>query len=206
MPLFSYVYAVPQVLSAGLVSGRLTSILISTGIVSMSIVIAQRYAGAQGGALTVLLFAAFNLGIYFDTVVKTYALIAFFLTGTCSRSCSRSPPGSGVSLRSFLSHPSFFTCSSARPAAPAGFLSGRVWPLVCSPVFLSSELDCRALGLLSSHLRRWGELSTLERLDVILTERMPDIIQTFGPLLVLMAASLYILVAVDGIGTGMGKV
>lgn len=41
----------------------------------MSIVIAKRYAGAMGGAITALLMASLTICVYFNSIIKTYALI-----------------------------------------------------------------------------------------------------------------------------------
>lgn len=52
------------------------------GTVGMSVVTARRYGGAWAGALAALLLAGFTLGIYFNSIVKTYALVSFCFAAT----------------------------------------------------------------------------------------------------------------------------
>ena len=78
MPLISYVYGVLQIVQPSIYLGRLTSIILSFGALLLGVATARRYAGARAGAIAALLFATFAFGIYFNSIVKTYALVSFF--------------------------------------------------------------------------------------------------------------------------------
>ncbi len=208
MPLLPYVYGLPQLLVHSLVLARLTSAVLSAGTLVMSIVVARKYAGMWAGALTALLFAAFTPGIYLDSIVKTYALLAFcfgetlFVLTSQLRDRIRYPLALVFALAA-----AFVRVTAVLFAAPVLifvfiwadqrtrviiFVEGLAAACVAG-FFLLPNWTAARWAILSSHLRHWGNLSTLERLSVIIVERVPDILRNFGPLLLLGAVALYVL-------------
>ena len=82
-PLLPYLYGLPQTLLVpGLHLGRYTSVALSFISLLLSVALAWRVQGRTAAGLTALLFASFTYGIYFNTIVKTYALVTLFFTLT----------------------------------------------------------------------------------------------------------------------------
>jgi hypothetical protein len=215
MPLSPYIYGVGQSLDPGLILGRLTSILISIGTVLMSIRIARRYAGAHAGAIVATLFATFTLGIYYNSIVKTYALLAFFFTATLfalSSDLDETIKHPLALLYAFLAM--LVRVSAAAFLAPIWFYvfivarktKTRVLILIESAIiagvnvfFLLPDWQSARWDLFDSHLRHWAGADLSSRIVRVLTDRVPDVIQNFAPALVLFAASLYFIACYEHI-------
>jgi hypothetical protein len=89
MPLTAYVYGPLQTITASVFLGRLTSVVFAVGAVALSTRVAWREAGRAAGIAVALLCVAFPVGVYNLTLVKTYALSAFFLAAVLA--CLTSP-------------------------------------------------------------------------------------------------------------------
>ncbi len=209
MPLLPYIYGVLQIVQPSLFLGRLTGVLISVGTLSMGIVIARRSGGGRAAGIAALLFAAFGLGLYFNTIVKTYALVSFFFMATMFVLSS--------SLRDTSKYPLalLYAFGSAMVRVSALLFVAPVWlyVLIAAPsrrtrvillletaavglsaaFFLLPEWATARWDLFDSHLRHWNNAPALTVFIRILTERLPDVVQNFGPALLLFAASLYFL-------------
>lgn len=210
MPLHPYVYGVLQGLSASLWVGRATSVALALGTVGMSIVVARRYAGAWAGAFAALFLAAFSLGTYFDSIVKTYALVTFCFVATLLVLSS----DLNVSWKYPVALLYVFAAALVRISAIFFVTPVLLYVLIVAPrkVRVLLVLESAAAGLLagyfllpswssarwaliSSHMRHWGPTTLLERITVILTERPVDILISFGPVVVLGIVALVLLLA-----------
>ncbi len=206
MPLLPYVYGALQGVSPSLFIGRLTSVAISFGTVGLSVVMAKRYAGAWAGAFAALFLAAFSFGIYFNAIVKTYALVSFCFSATlCVLSSDLKATwkyplalvyafGAAMVRISaiFFVAPILLYILIAAPrraraivvveSAAAGLLAG---------FFLLPNWPAARWALISSHMRHWGPTTLWERVVEIMTARPLDILQSFGPVVVLGIAAVY---------------
>jgi hypothetical protein len=209
MPLFLYIYGIFQVIHPSLLLGRLTSIFISLSTLGMGIAVARRYAGARAGAIAALLFAAFTFGIYFNTIVKTYALVSFFLIATLWVLSSQ--------LKETIKYPlaMLFALATAlvRIAAVVFVVPVLLYAFFATPrlrtrLLILAESVAASLGagffllpdwtaarwnLFDSHLEHWGDASLFAQINQLLAERLPDIVQNFGPVLMLSIAAGYAL-------------
>ncbi len=206
MPLSPYVYGTLQGVSPSLLVGRLTSVVISLGTFGMSVVVAKRYAGARAGAFAALFLAAFSFGIYFNTIVKTYALVSFcfvatlFVLSSDLKDTWKYPVALLYAFAAalvrisavFFVPPILLYALVAAPrrarviilaeSAAAGLLAG---------FFLLPSWPAARWALISSHMRHWGPTTLWERVVVMVTERPLDLLQSFGPVVVLSLAALY---------------
>ena len=92
MPLTAYVYGLLQTIEASVFLGRLTSVVFAVGAVALCTRVAWREAGRSAGVAVALLCVAFPVGVYNLTLVKTYALSAFFLAAILACLTSRGRP------------------------------------------------------------------------------------------------------------------
>ena len=82
-PLLPYVYGILQTIFApSIYWGRITTFALTTIAMIFSLAIAWRYAGRKACAITALLWATFTLGIYYQSITKTYALMTLLFTLT----------------------------------------------------------------------------------------------------------------------------
>ncbi len=209
MPLLPYVYGVLQVVSPGLVMGRLTSVVLSLGTAAMGIVIARRLAGARAGAVTAWFFCAFAYGAYFNSIVKTYALVSFCLTASSFFLLSRLseerrfPLAAAFGLIAAMVRVTavFFVAPvllyallvARRGATRAAVLLEGLIAAAAAAVFLLPDWPAAQWGLFDSHLRHWAGAQVSTQLDRILAERLPDAIQSYGLVLVLFSGATYFL-------------
>lgn len=204
MPLLPFVYAPPQILNPGLLTGRLTSIFLSLGMLIMSVVIARRYGGTRASAIAAMFLSAFTFGIYFNSIVKTYALVSFFFTATLfvlsSRLRAKYPLALLLAYAAafvritalFFAAPIFlYTLLAARTLKDRAIIVAETILFVLGTAyFLLPDWPAARWDLLDSHLTHWGTSPIFERVRLIITGRLPDIVQGFGPALVLCAAAL----------------
>lgn len=207
MPLLPYIYGVLQIVAPSLLLGRLTSIFISLGTLGMSVVIARRYAGARAGAIAALLFAAFTFGIYYDSIVKTYALVSFFFTAALfvlSSNLKDTWKYPLALLYAFAAALVRFTAlfflapillyvlvAAPRLKTRALMLLESAAATLVAGFFLLPDWPTAQWNLLDSHLSHWGSSPISDRVKDVLTARLPEIVHNFGPVLVLCAAALY---------------
>ncbi len=209
MPLLPYIYGVVQVVRPSLILGRFTSFVFSLGTLLMCIVIAKRCAGKWAGGVTALFLAAFTFGIYFNAIVKTYSLLSFFFAATLFVLTSNrtETPKYGLALAFafaavlvrvtaffFIAPILFYLFVVAKSrvsrvlivveSAAASFLAA---------FFLLPDWQAARWGLFDSHLRHWAGAGVSTQVYHILADRLPFIIQSFSPVLILFIASVYFL-------------
>ncbi len=210
MPLHPYTYGVLQGVSASFWLGRITSVALSLGVVVMSIAAAKRYAGPWAGAIAAVLLTAFSFGIYFNAIVKTYALVAFCFVATLlvlssdMNDTSKYPLALLYAFAAALVRISaiFFVAPvllyalivAPRKVRVLLILEGAAVSLLAGYFVLPSWASAR-WAIISAHMRHWGPTTTLERITAILTERPVDILTSFGPVVVLSIAALAMLLA-----------
>lgn len=214
-PLLLYIYGVAQIWQSSIALGRLVSLLVSLGTLVLGIAIARRYAGPWAGACAALFFAAFTFGIYYDTIVKTYALVSFFFVATIfvlslDLDESRKFPLAllyaclavlvRVTALFFIAPIFLYVLLAARhwktrllvllTGASAALLAG---------FFVIADLPAARWGIFDSHLRHWQGAQLSTQIYRVLTERLPDIVNNFGIAILLFSASLYFILRLKGI-------
>jgi Dolichyl-phosphate-mannose-protein mannosyltransferase len=209
MPLLPYVYGVIQVIDPSIFWGRLTSILLSIGTLALSIVIARRYGGERAAGIAALLFAFFTFCVYYNSIVKTYALVSFFFAATVFVLSSQLNDDTKYPLALlfafaatfarltalfFLAPVLVYALAAPRNETRALILLESAMALFLAGVFLVPDWQLARWDLLDSHLSHWGTSPIIDRLKDILTVRLPDIVQHYGPVLVLGALALYFIV------------
>jgi hypothetical protein len=221
MPLLPYVYGVLQIIQPSIFWGRLTSILLSMGTLALSVVIARRYAGARAGGIAALLFAAFTLGIYFDSIVKTYALLSFCFTATLFVLSSKFRDeikfplavifAFGAALVRltavfFLAPVLMHSLIAARQRATRALIllecAAASWVVA---FFLLPDWQAARWDLLDSHLNHWAGMALSSQINEILSARLPDIAQNFGLVILLGMLSVYFSVRVEGMRYPQGN-
>jgi len=209
MPLFIYIYGIPQVvIHPSLYIGRATSILFSLANLGLCILLARRYAGEIGGGLTALLLGTFTYGIYFETIVKTYAPLSFFFSLTFFVLSSKLADKWKYPLAA-----TFAICAGmVRLSAIMFIVPVIVYSLMVTPkkstklavmavcvaaivvvlFFLTPDFQAASWGLFATHLAFWGPLPVSGRLINILLLRIPTLIYFYGlyALLILVMALL----------------
>lgn len=208
MPLLPYVYGPLQILHESVLFGRLTSVLLSIGTLVMCMVVARRYAGTRASAITVMLFSALTFCVYYVSIVKTYALVAFcfaatlfFLTSERGDD-SKYPTALAFALIAALVRVTaiFFTAPVLVYLLLVGSHRTRAWAFLETAAagliaffFLSADWASALWNLATSHLSHWGSSPLFDRLKDIFTVRLPEVTQTFGPELVLALAAFFFL-------------
>lgn len=202
MPLLPYVYGVPQIIfSPSILVGRATSIVFSVATVVMCVLIARRYAGDVAGGVAAMLAATFTYGIYFNSIVKTYALVSFFFTLTFYALSSR--------VRSEIKFPLavLFALSATmvRLSAIAFAIPIIVYCLIAEPrkqvragvcllclgavaalsfLFLPNT-EAATWNLVGYHFDQWGNASAFDKLVNVLSLRIPFTVLFYGPYVLL---------------------
>jgi len=202
MPLLPYIYGIPQSLFASsIILGRATSVLFSIVAFSIWVYIGRRRAGIVGSSSIALLLATFTFGIYYLSIVKTYALLIFlfaltffFLTFDLNREWPRvvalvfAIAATMVRLSAFPFTVVIFThilvTAHSRRAKLAIAALGTIASL---SILLLVSLDFPAAkwNLTSHHIQQWGDVSSLSKLHNVLTLRVPDLLATFLPYMLL---------------------
>jgi hypothetical protein len=207
MPLLPYTYGVIQILHSSLFLGRLTSVLLSIGTLGLGIIIARRYAGARGGAITALFSGAFTFCVYSNSIVKTYALVSFCFAATLFVLSSDMSDTWKYLLGLMYAYAAalvrvtalFFALSILVYVLIAASRRTRVMALLetaaaglVAGFFVLPDWPVARWNLFSSHLSHWGSSPVFDRAKEVLTVRLPDIAQSYGPMLVLGAGALYL--------------
>jgi hypothetical protein len=206
MPLMPYVYGLVQLPEPSIYLGRLVSFAFGTAAVALCVRVAWREAGRPAAAAVALLCVAFPTGVYNLTLVKTYALVAFFLAAVLAALTSPARPRvafpiataaatglvltrtSGVVLAGIVVVYALWRAPDRltrwRAAAPpviGAVLGGAL--LLLDPV-------STRFGLSTFHQLLWHHASISTRVDVIVTERIPEWMGDYWGYLVLVAVAL----------------
>jgi 4-amino-4-deoxy-L-arabinose transferase-like glycosyltransferase len=209
MPLLPYIYGVVQVIRPSLMLGRLTSLAFSLGTLAMCLVIVKRCAGSWAVGVSALFLGTFTFGIYFNAIVKTYSLLTFFFTATLFVLTSNQSETPKFLIALFFALAAFLTRVTAlfflAPTLLYLFivaktnltraliaLEGAAAALLTA-FFLLPDWQAARWDLFDSHFRHWAGAGLSTQVYHILADRLPYIIQSFSPPLILFIASVYFL-------------
>ncbi len=210
MPLLPYIYALSQAVVPAIWSGRIISIILSFGTLGMSVVVARRYGGELASGITAMLLACFTFGIYFNTIVKSYALVTFlfvatlFLLSSDLEDIYKYPLAVvfaalavlvRVTALFFVLPVALYVLLLASRRAKIYAMAAGAFIALIGALWLVRDWPAARWGLFSSHLTHWEDNPATNPLWDILTLRFRDIAQAFGPLLVLAAGTFYSLAA-----------
>ncbi len=209
MPLHPYIYGVVQIVRPSLILGRLTSLALSLGTLAMCIAIAKRYGGNWAGGVTALFLAAFTFGIYFNAIVKTYAPLSFFFTATLfvlssdSDETRKYPLALVYAFASVLVRVTafFFVAPmllylfivARRGATRVLIAVESAAAALIAAFFLLPDWQSARWGLFDSHLRHWAGAGVSTEIQRILADRLPYMVESYAPPLLLFVASVYFL-------------
>lgn len=199
-PLLPYIYGLPQiVLSPSIYLGRAISVVLSIINLLLCISLARRYAGEMGAGLTALLFCSFTYGIYFMSIVKTYALLSLLFTLTFFVFSANISDTWRYPLAVLLA----FFAAMVRLSAVLFFIPILLYSLVATlqfsrTTFIRLVVMCIALtigtslfffyynniesvkwNLLTHHIAQWGNISTIDKVIQIIDSRIPNFIVYF---------------------------
>jgi hypothetical protein len=206
MPLLPYVYGIPQRLfGPSLLVGRLTSVVLSLGTFGMCCSIARRYGDERAAAITALLLLSWTYGVYYQTIVKTYALVSFFVVATFWLLSSKLNDDVRLPLAVICALAAAMTRLSALVFAipivaysftlkPKTMLNGAAHLLHLSLlillVFVLPNRKAITWNLLTHHVGQWGDTSVLHKLAQIVGWRLPSLVLFWGPYIALAVYAL----------------
>lgn len=196
-PLLLYIYGLPQIIfSPSIYLGRAISVLFSIIGFLLCILLAHRYAGKLGAGLTALLLGTFTYGIYFTSIVKTYAFLFLLFALTFLVLSSRIPDTWKYLLAVSLS----FFAAMVRLSAILFMLPIVIYSLISTfrqptkffllislccvfmaivLIFLCSDPEAVKWNLITHHVTQWGDASTGNKIVQIVNNRIPDFILYF---------------------------
>ena len=214
MPALPYLYAPTLALfGTSVYVGRLTTAAFALAQLGAALALARRYGGLRAAALTALLLGSFSFVVYFNTIVKTYALVSLLLTLTMltlpragSGPLGWAPPVACVTLAALVR---LSAVAAWLPVLLYGLWSVRggwrarlalgVWAagLWLPALYLfTRDPAATAWQVLGLHLEQWHGASLARRLAEVVAFRLPSIVTAFAPHAVLTAAT----VAAFGVG------
>ena len=206
MPLLPYLYGLPQLLlGPGMYLGRATSVFFSFLALAVCLLAARSRGGQVAAALTALFLLSFTFGVYFDSIVKTYALTALLFALTLLvlssdlREERRYPLAVLTALSAMLVRLSaaafavviFVYCLRAtkRKTTRLGVALVCLIMLTVAACFVLPDPHAARWNLLGLHLYQWqqvGNISLAGQLQSIARERLPDLLKLFAPYLLLL--------------------
>lgn len=207
-PLLPYVYGLPQhVLGSSLYLGRLTSIGLSVATLLLGMSIAHRHGGTVAALLVALLFSAFTYGVYYNTIVKTYALVGFCMTLTLwalsldADTTFRYPLAVTFAILGTLVRLSVLPFAlllflyallsdTTTREKIAVLLVGAVGAVVAGAFILPAP-QAAYWNLIGYHSAQWGTGTLYEKIvDEILTDRVRRLGEIYGVPLILLGTGL----------------
>jgi hypothetical protein len=214
MPLLPYVYGLVQLVKPSFYTGRIVSVLFMTGAIVLCVRTAWRESNRFGAAAVAVLCLAAPTAIYNLTLVKTYALVAFFLaallaTLTSPAARTRTLPLaaaaavglalsriSGLPLAAMVILYAFWRAPGVRTRVWVAAIGG-VGALVAGVLVLLDPAAAR-FDLYSFHQLLWYGAPTSTRLDTIITTRIPDWFgEYWGYVLLWVAAIVAVLTSAE---------
>jgi hypothetical protein len=207
-PLLPYIYGIAQNLfSPSIYLGRVTSVLFSLAAFILALLISKNYAGEMASGIASLLGATFTFGIFFQTIVKTYALttfffmLAFFVLTTSFRKDIKLVLSIIFVLLAVLTR-----LSAAFFAIPFLFYAlivsnTKIRVIILGLCFLAvgwililawPNLGDAKWALITHHTSQWGHLSIVERASRIVSVRIPRLWAAFYPYFILWAVLLFL--------------
>jgi hypothetical protein len=206
MPLMPYVYGLAQLPEPSIYVGRLVSLAFGTAAVGLCVRVAWREAGRPAAAAVALLCVAFPTGVYNLTLVKTYALVAFFLAAVLAALTSPARPRVTFPIATAAATGLVLTRTSG--VVLAGLVvvyalwrapdRGTRWRAAAPPalgavlggtVLLLDPASAR-FGLSTFHQLLWHRVSIGTRIDTIVTDRIPEWAGKYWGYVALVAVAL----------------
>lgn len=194
-PLLPYFYGLPQIVfPPSLYLGRITSVLISFISLLLSLSIARRLGGEKAAAVTCLTWASFATGIYFQSIVKTYALTTlFFSLAFFMLSREGSKEVKYVLATVFILLATLVRLSALFVAIPIiifSFVISKsktrlIITALCAVAAVGLILlvipnwEAAYWGLLGNHVSEWGDMTIGERASIIITTRIPKLVDRY---------------------------
>jgi len=215
MPALPYLYGLPlALLGPSLYVGRLITLALGLLQVGAAVALARRYAGLRGAALTALLLGSFTYVIYFNTIVKTYALVSLLITLTFLAL----PPTAGRPWRWGLALACASLAAMVRLSAAAFWLPVLIYALwtvrggwlarlalagwavalwLPALYLFTRDLDATQWNLLGYHFGQWQGASLVRQLAEIGLYRAPLILSGYAPHLALAGATTAVYLATN---------
>jgi 4-amino-4-deoxy-L-arabinose transferase-like glycosyltransferase len=205
-PLLPYIYGIPQKLFfPSIYLGRITSVILSIISLILSLSIARRLGGEKAAAVTSLLWASFTTGIYFQSIVKTYALttfflmLAFFMLSINGRKEIKYILATIFVLLATLTRLSalFFAIpliiysfvvsnGKSKIIITAACLAAVAWVIQLA----APNMEAAYWGLLGNHLSQWESATIIEKVSIIVKNRTPKLLRRFPNYFLLWAGIL----------------
>jgi len=202
-----YIYGIPQILaSSSVLLGRVTSVFFSLVAFGIWLYIARKKSGTIGLSVTALLLATFTYGIYYNSMVKTYALVTLFFALTYLALSSDMKrdwvflTAAASSLSAVMTRLSalpftvviviylLVTTPGKKVKLAIGILCVSV--LIGFLLLVSQDIPAARWSLITHHIGQWGSRPDSAKLHKILYGRAPDLLLSFLPYLVLFFLSL----------------
>jgi hypothetical protein len=206
MPLLPYIYGFPQLLfQPSVFLGRITSFIIALLTFLICLWTVNKISGNKEVAITALLFCSFTYGIYFTSIVKTYALVALFFSlsffATSLKNEWKYLLVICFSFAAVLTRLSalFFAipfCIYCVFNSKDKLIRYIVIILIFLFCFLLLELilnDSSRYDLFIYHVSQWGEISFAEKIHKIIFERIPDYFLYYLPYYIFLLIPIFIL-------------
>lgn len=207
-PLLPYVYGIAQNLFfQSIYLGRITSAIFSTIAFILSVIIAKKHGEEIASGITALLGATFTFGIYFQSITKTYALTTFFFilaffTLSSNLKLERKLILSTIFVLlatlsrlsalffalPFIAYAFIASSSKNKLIIVALCFTASLWILILA----LQNIDAAIWGLITHHTSQWGKSSATERLMQIVNLRIPALLTTFFPYVLLWFTILFI--------------
>lgn len=211
MPLLPYVYGLTQLIQPGLFVGRLTSFILSMATFVILVTTANHNTDKRGGAVTALLLTLFTYGIYFNTLVKTYALVALLfaitlaaLTAQTSNQwkyfvaavCAILACLARLSALAFAVPILLYTIILAKRSVVRGaILLAAVFIFFVCLILFNTNTEAATWNLITYHLSQWGDLTRGEKINEVLQTRIPSWISRYWsfalPAMLLITVALF---------------
>ncbi len=205
MPLMPYLYGLPQrFIEGGMYVGRITSVLLSLAACLLGVLTARKLASRIGASLAVALFGSFTYGIYYTSIVKTYALVWFFfavslfLMSTETRETLRLSLAGLSAIAACMVRLSaiafavvvvgYCFCAAKRTATRVYLFAIILLSIAIAGWFIVPDLHAARYNLLGHHLSQWSQTGILDKILDVVTDRIPQMARLFGPQILLLCA------------------
>lgn len=206
MPLLPYVYGLPQIaFGPSVLVGRATSMFLAIVAFTVLVLISHRQAGLVASTVTALLLATFTYGAYFQTIVKTYALLSLLFALTCFAMTTDARSSWGPLASALFATAAAAVRLSALPFALVILtylvVTGRTWRAKLLGIAAGAMVSAGPVvlvlldpigakwNLLDYHGARWAEMSSDAIVSRIAFVRAPSLLIAFAPYLVLLLFS-----------------
>ncbi|NKQ36806.1 MAG: glycosyltransferase family 39 protein [Chloroflexi bacterium] len=203
-PLSPYIYGIVQnMFPPGTYLGRITSLFFAIIAALLSVTLVRRYANWMASGITAMLWATFAYGIYYQSIVKTYALLtllfmlSFYFLSTQNRQEWKLILAALCVVFAALTRLSallfaipillyIFVVASKRSKVIIVVISATA---VAWMIWLSFP-DVRAVqwNLLIHHVGQWQNLSNIEKVQEIFGWRIPNLIFAYFSYFLLITA------------------